>query len=49
MAIRFFFVMTGEDARRSVELGAEGVLLASGIVKSDEPSNALEAIIHGLI
>ena len=42
-------VKTDEDARRSVELGAEGVLLASGIVKSDEPSNALEAIIHGLI
>jgi len=42
-------VKTGEDARKSIELGAAGVLIASGIVKSNEPPDALEMIIEGII
>jgi triosephosphate isomerase len=41
-------VKTSEDARKSIELGADGVLIASGIVKAREPAKALNAIIHGI-
>ncbi len=41
-------VKTAEDARKSIELGADGVLIASGIVKAREPVKALNAIIHGI-
>jgi triosephosphate isomerase len=34
-------VKTGEDVRAALELGAEGVLLASGVVKSKDPYQSL--------
>lgn len=34
-------VKTGEDVRTALELGADGVLLASGVVKSKDPRAAL--------
>jgi len=34
-------ISQGEDLKAAVELGAKGVLLASGIVKADDPKNAL--------
>ncbi|WP_409200598.1 triose-phosphate isomerase [Methanobrevibacter sp. DSM 116169] len=34
-------ISTGEDMAQAMELGAEGVLLASGIVKADNPKEAL--------
>jgi len=38
----------GEDLRAAVELGSEGVLLASGIVKAKDQRKALEDLIGGL-
>lgn len=35
-------ITSGEDAVRSLELGASGVLVASAIVKARDPSNVLE-------
>jgi triosephosphate isomerase len=34
-------VKTGEDVRAALELGAKGVLLASGVVKAKDPKQAL--------
>ncbi|MDL2270198.1 triose-phosphate isomerase [Methanobrevibacter sp. OttesenSCG-928-I08] len=34
-------ISTGEDMAQAIELGAEGVLLASGIIKADNPKEAL--------
>ncbi len=34
-------IKTGEDVRAALELGAEGVLLASGVVKAKDPRAAL--------
>ncbi|MDR0198142.1 MAG: triose-phosphate isomerase [Methanomassiliicoccaceae archaeon] len=34
-------VKTGKDVRKALELGAEGVLLASGVVRSKDPRAAL--------
>jgi triosephosphate isomerase len=34
-------VKTGEDVAKAIELGAEGVLLASGVVKSKDPKATL--------
>ncbi|MDO5848239.1 MAG: triose-phosphate isomerase [Methanobrevibacter sp.] len=34
-------ISTGEDMAAAIELGAEGVLLASGIIKADSPKEAL--------
>lgn len=39
-------VKTNEDYRKSLELGAKGVLIASGIVKSDNPVNSLTSLIN---
>ena len=41
-------VKTGEDLRVALELGASGVLLASGITKADRPGAALENLLKGL-
>lgn len=38
-------VKTGEDVRAAVELGAEGVLLASGVVKARDQKEALYALV----
>ena len=34
-------ISTGEDVKAAIELGAEGVLLASGVVKAKDPKKAL--------
>jgi len=34
-------ISTGEDMKAAIELGAEGVLLASGIIKAESPKDAL--------
>lgn len=41
-------VKTAEDVRKSIELGAKGVLLASGIVKASEPEKVLRDLVQGL-
>jgi len=38
-------VKTGRDVRRALELGARGVLLASGVVKSKDPCKALQDLV----
>jgi triosephosphate isomerase len=41
-------VKDSTDVRRAVELGAEGVLVASGVVKSPDPGAALADLLSGL-
>lgn len=41
-------ISTGEDMRSAIDLGAEGVLLASGIVKAKDPRNALIDLVSKL-
>lgn len=41
-------VKNGEDVKKAIELGTSGVLLASGVVKSDDPKEALLDLISGL-
>lgn len=38
-------VKTGEDAKRAIELGARGILLASGVVKSEDVKKALQDLV----
>jgi triosephosphate isomerase len=38
-------ISTGEDLESAGDLGAEGVLLASGVAKADDPRAALEALV----
>ena len=41
-------ISTGEDLVSAEELGAEGVLLASGVAKADDPRAALEDLVSPL-
>jgi len=41
-------VTNGEDVRAAIELGADGVLLASGVVKAKDPRAALRDLVSGL-
>lgn len=41
-------VKTGEDVRTAIELGAYGVLLASGVVKAADPLAAVKDLVSGL-
>ncbi len=41
-------VKNGADVRRCIELGARGVLLASGITKAADPEGALRGLAQGL-
>ncbi|WP_135826291.1 triose-phosphate isomerase [Halorussus ruber] len=41
-------ISTGEDLTAAEELGAEGVLLASGVAKADDPKRALENLVEPL-
>lgn len=41
-------ISTGEDLVAAAELGSEGVLLASGVAKADDPRAALEALVEPL-
>jgi len=40
-------VSTGDDLAAAADLGAEGVLLASGVAKADDPRAALEDLVSG--
>lgn len=40
-------VTNGEDVRAAIELGADGVLLASGVVKAKDPRAALVDLVSG--
>ena len=42
-------VKNGKDVKRALELGCDGVLLASGVVKSDDPRRTLEDLVSGVI
>jgi len=39
----------GEDLRSAIELGSEGVLLASGIIKAADQRKALEDLVSGVL
>ena len=39
-------VKTGEDVRAAIDLGADGVLLASGVVRSKDPESILNDLIR---
>jgi triosephosphate isomerase len=41
-------ISTGEDVAAAADLGAEGVLLASGVAKADDPRAALESLVAGV-
>jgi len=41
-------ISTGDDVVAAGELGAEGVLLASGVAKADDPRAALESLVEPL-
>ncbi len=41
-------ISTGEDVVAAGDLGAEGVLLASGVAKADDPEAALESLVEPL-
>lgn len=41
-------VKNGEDVKKSLELGAQGVLLASGVTKTENPQAILYDLISGL-
>ncbi|WP_414837633.1 triose-phosphate isomerase [Candidatus Nanosalina sp. VS9-1] len=41
-------IKSAEDVSKSIELGCSGVLVASGIVKSDNPAETLEKMCEGL-
>lgn len=41
-------VKTGDDVAEAIRLGAHGVLLASGVVKADDPAEALRDLCAGL-
>lgn len=42
-------IKTGEDVRKAMELGAVGVLLASGITKAKDPEAVLRDLVKGFI
>jgi triosephosphate isomerase len=39
----------GDDLRSAIELGSEGVLLASGIIKAADQRKALEDLVSGVL
>jgi len=41
-------ISTGEDLKKAVELGAEGVLLASGIIKAKDKKAAMLELVKGV-
>ena len=41
-------ISTGEDVATAAELGADGVLLASGVAKADDPRTVLEDLVSSL-
>ena len=41
-------VKTGDDVAKAIELGTDGVLLASGVTKASDPKQALMDLVNGL-
>jgi triosephosphate isomerase len=41
-------ISTGEDVVAARELGADGVLLASGVAKAEDPGEALRSLVDPL-
>lgn len=41
-------IKSGEDVKKAMKLGADGILIASGIVKSDNPDEALKELADAL-
>jgi len=41
-------VKTGGDVATAISLGSSGVLLASGVTKSNDPKASLEGLVSGL-
>jgi len=41
-------ISTGEDVKAAIELGTDGVLLASGVVKASDPKKALLDLVLGI-
>ncbi len=41
-------ISTGDDVRAAIDLGTDGVLLASGVVKAKDPKKALLDLAGGL-
>ncbi|MEE8168202.1 MAG: triose-phosphate isomerase [Candidatus Hydrothermarchaeales archaeon] len=41
-------ISTGEDVKAAIDLGAEGVLLASGVVKAKDPRASILDLVSGL-
>jgi triosephosphate isomerase len=41
-------VKTGDDVTKAIELGTDGVLLASGVTKASDPKQALMDLVNGL-
>ena len=41
-------VHTQEDVRKAVELGAQGILVASGVVNAKDPEKVLTELMRGL-
>ncbi|UCE74172.1 MAG: triose-phosphate isomerase [Methanomassiliicoccales archaeon] len=42
-------VKNGEDVRKALELGSEGVLLASGVVKAKDVEQAIRDLVTGMV
>ena len=42
-------VKNKDDVKKAIELGAKGILVASGVVKSPDIENAIEELIKGMI
>ncbi len=42
-------VKTGDDVKKAIELGAKGVLIASGIAKANDPRKAIIDLVQGLM
>ena len=42
-------VKTGEDVKKALELGADGVLLASGVVKVQDAEIAIRDLVQGIV
>jgi len=39
-------ISKGEDVKAAIDLGTDGVLLASGVTKADNPETALQGLVE---
>jgi len=42
-------ITSGDDVTKALELGAEGVLIASGVVKAKDQRAAFQDIVNGVL